>query len=74
MNRAEIRGCHQLTKVIKVLINTRSSMPILKTKKREPQTVKSVFVLIAYRVKATVIPAVIPPAIIEDWAVNCAAT
>ena len=50
----------------KMLTNTSMSMPMKMQKKRLPQTVKSVLVVKAYIVRATVIPRVIPPATITD--------
>ena len=66
-------GCHHAAKVINMEKTIKSSMPIAMQKNRLPQSVKSVLVVQAYAVSPTVMPAVMPAAVITLDPVNLVA-
>ena len=59
-------GYHQCEKVIKADIKHKLSIATLTTVRKPPKKVKSVLVKRAYKVKATVIKAVLAAALIVD--------
>ena len=59
MSKAQIKGCHHSRKLRKTEHRDNKMRPTVIVRNKDPFTVKSVFVVIAYAPMLTVMPAVI---------------